>query len=78
MIAGVTRPEPPSLGADHARGLIEVALARCGRPRSEVESEIEERLRAYDSAAGDRRDVAAAKDDDGDRGRGRKGGRRRG
>src|SRR5258708_26870442 len=24
----VTRPDPPSLGADHGRGLIEVALAR--------------------------------------------------
>ena len=48
---GVTRPEPPSLGADHGRGLIEVALARCGRPRAEVESEIEERLRTYASAA---------------------------
>src|ERR1700694_4365321 len=59
---GVTRPEPPSLGADHGRGLIEVALARCGRPRSEVESEIEERLRTYESAAGDRRDVAAGEE----------------
>src|ERR1700693_742759 len=59
---GVTRPEPPSLGADHGRGLIEVALARCGRPRSEVESEIEERLRTYASAAGDRPDVAAGEE----------------
>ena len=59
---GVTRPEPPSLGADHGRGLIEVALARCGRPRSEVESEIEERLRTYASAAGDRRDVAVGEE----------------
>ena len=59
---GITRPEPPSLGADHALGLIREALARCGRPRAEVENEIEERLRTYDSAAVDRHNVATADD----------------
>src|SRR5258708_21734181 len=59
---GVKRHETPSLGTAQRRGLIEVAPARCGRPRSEVETEIEERLRTYESAAGDRRDVAAGEE----------------
>ena len=59
---GVTRPEPPSLGAAHAAALTAAALARCGRPRADVESEIEERLKTYDSAAADRNIVATADD----------------
>ena len=71
---GVTRPEPPGFGADHAAALSAVALARCGRPRAEVEKEIEERLRAYESEAAARDKVASA--DDGLRKRVRKGVRR--
>ncbi|MHB8688118.1 MAG: type IV secretory system conjugative DNA transfer family protein [Candidatus Dormibacteraceae bacterium] len=72
---GVTRPEPPSFGADHAAALTAAALARCGRPRADVENEIEERLRAYDSEAADRDKVATA--DDGFRNRVRNRVRRR-
>jgi hypothetical protein len=57
---GVTRPEPSSLGAAHAAALTAAALARCGRPRADVESEIEQRLRTYDSEAADRNKVATA------------------
>jgi type IV secretion system coupling TraD/TrwB family protein len=59
---GVTRPEPPSLGAAHASALTAAALARCGRPRADVESEIEQRLRTYDSEAADRNKVVMAED----------------
>lgn len=59
---GVTRPEPPSLGDDHGESLIEAALKRCGRPRAEVESEIEERLRTYDGPAPARPAVVAEDD----------------
>jgi hypothetical protein len=59
---GITRPEPPSLGAAHAAALTASALARCGRPRADVESEIEHRLMAYDSEAADRNKVATAGD----------------
>ena len=55
---GVTRPEPPSLGDDNVAGLIEGALARCGRPRSQVESEIEARLSTYIEPPKDRRESA--------------------
>jgi hypothetical protein len=71
---GITRPEPPSLGAAHAAALTASALARCGRPRADVESEIEQRLMAYDSEAADRKQVASASD--GGRSRGRSRGRR--
>lgn len=43
---GVTRPETPSLGTEHADWLAGAALARVGRPRVVVETEIAERLRA--------------------------------
>jgi hypothetical protein len=69
---GVTRPEPPSLGAAHAAALTVAALERCGRPRADVESEIEQRLRTYDSEAADRNKVASAEK------RGRAKGRTRG
>jgi hypothetical protein len=59
---GVTRPEPMSFGADHAAALTTAALARCGRPRADVENEIEERLRAYGSEAAHRDKVASAGD----------------
>ena len=38
------------------------ALARSGRPRADVESEIEQRLMAYDSEAADRNKVVMAED----------------
>jgi len=59
---GITRPEPPSLGAAHAAALTAAALTRCGRARADVESEIEQRLRTYDSEAADRNKVATAGD----------------
>jgi hypothetical protein len=43
---GMARPAPPSKGEAHARALVELALARYGRPRAEVEREIARRLRA--------------------------------
>jgi hypothetical protein len=46
---GVTPPAPPSLGADHAAALVAAALRRCGRPREDVEREIENRLGTYDA-----------------------------
>jgi hypothetical protein len=68
---GITRPEPPSLGAAHAVALTASALARSGRPRADVESEIEQRLMAYDSEAADRKQVASASDEGRSRGRSR-------
>jgi len=68
---GITRPEPPSLGAAHAAALTASALARSGRPRADVESEIEQRLMAYDSEAADRKQVASASDEGRSRGRSR-------
>lgn len=43
---GVTRPEPESLGADHAEWLVGAALARSARPRAQVEAQIANRLHA--------------------------------
>jgi energy-coupling factor transporter ATP-binding protein EcfA2 len=43
---GTTRPEPESLGSDHAAWLAGAALARVGRPRAVVEAEMVDRLRA--------------------------------
>ena len=40
----VTQPAPPSMGADHAATLSELSLSRHGRPRIEVEAEIQARL----------------------------------
>jgi hypothetical protein len=43
---GVTRPEGPSLGPDHAAALRAYALARFGTDRAAVERELEQRLAA--------------------------------
>ena len=40
----ITQPAPPSLGAEHAAELAAESLWRHGRPRTEVEAEMQERL----------------------------------
>jgi hypothetical protein len=40
----ITQPAPPSLGAEHAAELAAESLRRHGRPRTEVEAEMQERL----------------------------------
>ena len=71
---GVTSPAPPSLGTDHASALAAAAVRHCGRPRADVEREIEDRLRTYASEAKHRDKVATA--DHGGRSGGRSEGRR--
>jgi hypothetical protein len=44
-LTGVTRPLPPSLGAAHADEIAQASVRRYGRPRAQVEREINERLR---------------------------------
>ncbi len=41
---GLTRPMPEGMGDGHSTWLVETALRRCGRPRSDVEAEIVQRL----------------------------------
>jgi hypothetical protein len=41
---GITESSPLSRGEAHAAGLVEVSLSRYGRPRLDVEAEIEGRL----------------------------------
>ncbi len=54
---GVTRPMPDSLGDRHASWMVEAVLARAGRPRTVVEAEIADRLRARGLVEGEE-DVA--------------------
>jgi hypothetical protein len=53
----VTLPAPPSLGAEHAARLAAGSLERYGRPRGEVDAEIQGRL-ANLGYRGDFQDIA--------------------
>jgi len=49
---GVTEEPPTSLGLDHANALVETSVQRFGRPRAEVEAEIERRFRDFGGRGG--------------------------
>jgi hypothetical protein len=49
---GVTEEPPTSLGLDHAHALVKTSVQRFGRPRAEVEAEIERRFRDFGGRGG--------------------------